>query len=100
MESNCVIYCEYCGRTFLSVMTQTFLTPRFSRSIPTSCVTPSPKRMFELAISNAYSLSAPPTEWAELWRRPDAEAVGEAGDGYKGGKGGEEGVGEDRVWVR
>ena len=45
---------------------QTFLTPRFSKSIPTSLVTPFPYRMFEHAISNAYSLSATAPGWAEL----------------------------------
>jgi len=41
--------------TVSSVTTQTFFAPRFFKSIPTSCVTPGPKRIDEAAISKAYS---------------------------------------------
>lgn len=43
--------------TTLSVTTSTLLLPKFLKSIPTSLVTPGPKRIDEAAISNAYSFS-------------------------------------------
>src|SRR5260370_129471 len=41
-----------------SVSTSAFLTPRSFRSMPTSRVTPTPKRTLDTAISNAVSFSA------------------------------------------
>ena len=43
--------------TVSSVTTQTRLASIFFRSMPTSWVTPGPKRIDEAAISKAYSLS-------------------------------------------
>lgn len=44
-----------------SVTTTTFFDFRFFRSLPTSCVTPGPKRIDDAAISKAYSLDRGPS---------------------------------------
>src|SRR5690349_8191711 len=61
--------------TVASVTTATRLAPRFFRSMPTSLVTPGPKRIDDAAISNAYSFCCETSRGVANPRRATLDAV-------------------------